>query len=374
MNLGRVSVGGIVCALALAVSLTGSGSVSAQGPGGALVEVDRVVVEPMVQTQGVVGRLIALESSVVAARIGGPVGDVRVHVGDRVGQGQVLATLDRDRLEAEVNLREAEIAERDARLEASDATVSLYQLEMERMEGLRASAAFSQARYDDAVAEVNRAVGQRGEAEASLARARVAHDLAVLDLSYATIEAPFPGVISERHVDAGEYVEVGDPIVTMINDGDLEIEAAVPGELVGNLHPSDRVSAQLGANIVIQATVRAVVPLEDIRTRTRRVRFTAPLETLDMPLASNQSAIVFVPVGEARDVTTVHKDAVVSGPSGHTVFAVGDDGVAEFRQIAIGEAVGNRFEVLDGLTPGEMVVTRGNEGLQPGQPVQVRGS
>ena len=365
---------GAAAALAIAATLALGGGAFAQGPGAALIEVDPVVVEPMSQTQGVVGRLIALEIGVVAARIDGPVGGVRVHVGDRVAQGDVLATLDRDRLAAEVNLREAEIEERGARLDAAEATVSLYQLEMRRMEGLRASAAFSQARYDDAVAEVNRSVGQRSEAEASLARARVAHDLAVLEFDYATIQAPFPGVVSERHVDAGEYVEIGDPIVTLINDRDLEIEAAVPGDLVGNLEPGVVVAVRLDDGLMIDATVRAVVPLEDTRTRTRRVRFSASLNDLDVPLASNQSAIVFVPVGQPRDVVTVHKDAVLSGPNGHAVFTVGDDGVAELRPIQLGEAVGNRFEIVDGLALDEVVIIRGNEGLQPGQPVQARGS
>jgi multidrug efflux pump subunit AcrA (membrane-fusion protein) len=104
------------------------------------------------------------------------------------------------------------------------------------------------------------------------------------------------------------------------------------------------------------------------------VRFTADLAGLAMPLASNQSAVVHVPVGEPRDVATVHKDAVLSGPDGHTVFVVAEDGTAELRPIALGRAVGNRFEVVDGLAPGDRVVIRGNESLRPGQPVQAEGS
>jgi RND family efflux transporter MFP subunit len=322
----------------------------------------------------VVGRLVALDFSVVAARIDGPVERVAVHVGDRVAEGALLATLDRDRLRAEVALREAEIEERTARLSAAEATVSLYRQEVDRLEGLRTSAAFSQARYDDARAEAERSVGQRSEAEAALARARVALDLARLELGYATIEAPFPGVVSERHVDEGEYVDIGAPIVTLINDRDLEIEAAVPGELVDNLDRGTEMTARLDADVTVAARVRAVVPLEDTRTRTRRVRFTADLEALGIPLASNQSAIVFVPVGRPRDVVTVDKDAVLSGPDGHSVFVVTDEGTAEPRGIEIGRAVGNRFEVVSGLAPGDVVVTRGNESLRPGQPVRAEGS
>lgn len=370
----RTSIDRAIAALLLVAALSLGGQAVAQGQGPALVGVDEVSLEPMSQTQGVVGRLVALDFSVVAARVEGPVQEVEINVGDRVEQGAVLARLDRARLEAEVALREAEIEERSARLAAARAELSLYRQELDRLEGLRRSAAFSQGRYDDAASEVERARGQRGEAEASLARARVARDLAVLELGYATIEAPFHGVVSERHVDAGEYVEIGAPIATLINDRDLEIEAAVPGGLIDNLERGTVVTARLDTGMTVEAAVRAVVPLEDTRTRTRRVRFSADLAGLDIPLASNQSAIVFVPVGEMRDVVTVHKDAVLSGPDGHSVFVVGEDGTALPRPIAIGEAVGNRFEVVEGLAPGDVVVTRGNESLRPGQAVRAQGS
>jgi RND family efflux transporter MFP subunit len=368
------AIAGAMAALMLLAVLGLTGRAVAQGQGPALVGVDEVSLAPMSQTQGVVGRLVALDFSVVAARVEGPVQEVEINVGDRVERGAVLARLDQARLAAEVALREAEIEERSARLAAARAEVSLYRQELDRLEGLRRSAAFSQARYDDAAAEVERSIGQRAEAEASLARARVAHDLAVLELGYATIEAPFHGVVSERHVDAGEYVEIGAPIATLINDRDLEIEAAVPGDLIDNLDRGTVVTARLDSGLTVEASVRAIVPLEDTRTRTRRVRFSADLGSLDIPLASNQSAIVFVPVGEPRDVVTVHKDAVLSGPDGHSVFVVAEDGTAQPRPIALGEAVGNRFEVVDGLAPGDVVVTRGNESLRPGQAVRAQGS
>jgi len=359
-------------ALALCATLAMSAAAAAQGGDAALVEADTVTVEPLAQTQPVVGRLVSTDNSTVAARVEGPVQAVHVEVGDRVEQGMRLAELDVARLRAERDLRQAEVEESIARVRAGDATLSLYRQELQRLERLRGSAAFSQARYEDALAEAERSVGERSQAEASLARARVALALTELELGYARIDAPFDGVVSRRYVDVGEYVDIGDPIVTLVSDENLEVEAAVPADLIPGLRPGTAVRVRLDNGGTFDAAVRAVVPIEDPLTRTRRVRLTADFAGHDALLADSQSAIVFVPVAEPRDVVTVHKDAVVSSPGGHIVYRI-VDGQVERQPVRIGAAVGDRFEVVEGLAPGDVVVIRGNEGLRPGQAVQVGG-
>jgi len=79
---------------------------------------------------------------------------------------------------------------------------------------------------------------------------------------------------------------------------------------------------------------------------------------------------VRVPAGARRDIVSVHKDAVVQRGRDTIVFVVEDD-VAVIRNIRTGQSTGNRFEVLDGLSPGDQVVVRGNERLQPNQKVAV---
>ena len=339
----------------------------------ALVDVDTVIVETMSQTQGVVGRFVARRSSIVAARVDGPIEDVPVDVGDRVSAGDVLAELDSDRLESALALAEAELAERLAGVTAAEATQALYRQDVDRLTALRGSAAFSQARFDDSVAELNRSVGELSQARAAESRAEVSRDLAALELSYARIVAPFPGVISERHVDIGEFVRTGDPILTLVNDGDLEVDVAVPSDIVGGLVPGTAVTVILDRGETMTAVVRAQVPVEDVMTRTRLVRLTPEVDGVTGTLAAGQSLVVRVPSGESRDVVSVHKDAVISSPSGRRVFVI-TDGVAQPRMIEIGDAIGNRFEVLSGLEPGDVVVVRGNEGLSPGMPVQMRES
>ena len=99
------------------------------------------------------------------------------------------------------------------------------------------------------------------------------------------------------------------------------------------------------------------------------MRFTPRFNGDHKYLATNQSVTLHIPAGPTRTVVTVHKDAVLNRSEGALVFVV-VNGVARPRPVRLGEAVGGRFEVIDGLKPGEKVVVRGNERLRPGQKVR----
>ena len=333
------------------------------------VGVDAVRTEPLSQTVPVMGRLVARQSGVVAARARGPVAELRADVGDRVKKGEVVAVLVRDRLGAERQLRAAEVSQAAAAVETAKAQIAYVIQEMKRLERLRASAAFSQARYEDKRQEVVKAESAKAETEAALKRARVNLRLAEIELRDAEIRAPYAGVVSLRHTEVGSYLSVGDPVVTLIDDEHLEVEADVPAERIPGLVPGAPVVFQLDGSTALPAIVRAVVPEENPLTRTRTVRFTPRFDGAQKYLASNQSVTLHLPVGAARNVVTVHKDAVLNRSDKTIVFIVSGE-MVKVRPVTLGEAVGGRFEVIDGLEPGDLVVVRGNERLRPGQKVR----
>ncbi|MDA0998505.1 MAG: efflux RND transporter periplasmic adaptor subunit, partial [Proteobacteria bacterium] len=100
----------------------------------------------------------------------------------------------------------------------------------------------------------------------------------------------------------------------------------------------------------------------------RRVRFTVDATMPPGTFAANQSVTVSIPAGAARDILTVHKDAVLNR-QGATFVIVNVDGKASFRPVDLGESMGGRFEVKRGLVAGDEVVVRGNERLRPDQPI-----
>lgn len=338
------------------------------------VGVNKVKTEPLNQTVPVIGRLIAAKAGVIAARISGPIGEMTVKVGDRVKKGDVIAVLVNDTLHWRYQLSKAEASEAKAALQTAKGTVDLRFQEFERLNRLKKSAAFSQARLEDKKLEVAAAKSAMAEAEAALIRSRANQKLAEINLYNAKVRAPFAGVVSKRHTDVGAYVNVGSPVIDLIDDQHLEIEASVPAKRINGLTPGTVISFHLETEdprdpARLPASVRAVVPDEDPLTRTRTVRFNTNFSVSKRNLATNQSVILAIPAGEASDVVTVHKDAVINRKGKNIVFIV-EEGAANLRPVKLGEAIGPRFVVLGGLKDGDTVVIRGNERLRPGQKVR----
>lgn len=360
--------------LLLSLGLAAGPALAQGGERPALVETDEVVTEPLAQTAPVIGRIVARQRGVVASLSRGPVYEVLVEVGDRVQEGDVLVRLAADRLEEQVNAGRAEVARQQAAVATARSQLDLARQELERLERLQDSPAFSQARYDDKRREVATAQARVGEAQAAIEAARAQVRLSEIDLDLAVIKAPFNGVVIEKHMVRGGYANVGEPAITLLNDEDLEIEADVPARLLGGLDEGRLVSFEIReGGQRHDAVVRATIPEENARTRTRAVRFVPAMNGADLArdLAPGATITVRVPVGEARDVVTVHKDAVLP-QGGDSVFVI-VDGKAQPRPVELGEAVGTRFVVLGGLEPGEVVVTMGNERLRPGQAVSTGG-
>lgn len=347
----------------------------------ALVEVDPVREERVAQTIPVVGRVVPREHGTVAAAIGGPVAQVAVRVGDRVEAGDVLIELARDLPEARLDQRKADEALEAARVRTAEADVDLARQELERLEKLKGSAAFPKAAYEDGRQELVRRRSRVREAAAARARARVQREMAEIELARTTVRAPYAGVVTARQAAPGGYVRAGDPVATLVDDQRLEVEADVPADRLAGLVPGLDVTVELDDGTLHPATVRAIVPDENPLTRTRPVRFTPRFASGSGPgsgpgrPAANQSVVVRVPVAGPGAVGSVHKDAVIT-QRGQSLVYVADGAPeaarAEVRPVRLGESVGSRFVVLEGVRPGELVVVRGNERITPGQAIRFR--
>jgi RND family efflux transporter MFP subunit len=360
----------LVRALAPLLFVLAAATASAQ-PRAAGVVVDAVSEEQVVETAPILGRLVAATRSVLAARTAGLVDEVLIEVGDRVKTGDVLARLDRERHELDREIAVAAIEQAQADYEAAEADLALAQQALDRISKLQGSGAFSQGALDDRQSEFARARSRLGAQAARRASAEAQLALVDYDLRNALIRAPFDGVVIDRAAQPGAYLGLGAAVATLLDVGDLEVEADIPTEFVRGLEPGMIIAAQIGDEILLDAAMRAVIPEESVRTRTRPVRFTVDLEPYADQLASGQSVTLRVPTAADRMALTVSKDAVIQSPGGWMVF-VAVDGAAQPRIIQIGASAGERLEVLSGLGPDDYVVVRGNERLRPGQPIDAR--
>ena len=349
-------------------------STSAQAQQAALVSVDNVIQQQFTQTVPVLGRLVAKHSGSVASRISGAISEVLVELGDEVQTGQVLARVDATSLDLRRQQAQSQLAESQSRLKTAKAQLALATQEVKRLDGLTSSAAVSKAAYDDARQQQNIAFARVNEAEASINSSKASLEITNLDLSYTEIKAPFNGTITEKLTEVGSYLQLGQSVFEIISDKDLELEADIPASLLSGLSKTADVKVELENGSEHTARLRAIIPEENPRTRTRRVRFVTTLGQNAGVLATAQSATVHVPAAPVREILSVHKDGVIRRGENNIVYVVAigeeDSTIAELRPIQTGAAVGNRVEVIEGLGEGDQVVIRGNERLQPGQAIQ----
>ena len=330
---------------------------------------DPVISEPMSQTMPVLGRVVPNQSGIVATRIAERIEKLAVKIGDRVEKGAILARLSSDQLKNQLILKEAELRRAQAKKENNNADLKKTRQARQRILALRGSTAFRQDRDQDSQRDLEMATSTLKEAEAEVASARAALNMNKQFLRDAVIRAPYPGIVIATHIVPGSYTRVGDPIVTILNDDDLEIEADIPTVRALTLAPGIRAQGRLQNGIQFYASLRVVIPQENMQTRTLAARFTIETQQKINKIVGNQSVILNLPIGLSGNVTTVHKDAIVMNNGKQNVYLIKNNKAVK-KSIKTGRAVGDRFEVIDGLVPGDVTITRGNERLRPDESVR----
>ncbi|MCR9114179.1 MAG: efflux RND transporter periplasmic adaptor subunit [Rhodobacteraceae bacterium] len=334
----------------------------------AAVGVQTVELQTLSETVPVFAEIVTARNGAVASRVAGSIDTIHVLAGSPVQEGDLLIELNRDLLSIRVRQARARLLEADASVDTAEVRLASARTSFDRIDALRESSSFSQGRFDDAQSEVQLARAQLAEAHARRESANAQLAEAEYQLERSMIRAPFSGVVLEIQTIPGAVIQAGTPVATILDTESFEIEASIPARFVVDLRPGQMVQGTLETGEVLDLQLRAILPVEDPSTRLRAVRFSAAGLSEVRNLAVGQSLTVDVPVGEAREVTSVPKDALVQARGGWTVFVVAD-GKAELRQVEIGVPAGDRYEVLSGLAPGDQVVVRGNERLRPGQAI-----
>ena len=354
---------GFLAVLTVCVASSGHAQGRAAGVG-----VQAVEMRALAETVPVFAEITTARDGNVAGRVAGNVETVVVLAGSRVATGDLLVELNDDLLTIQVAQSEAQLAEAEAGIETARARVDRARIALDRIEALRGGSSFSQGRFDDAQADFLEAEAQFFEAQAreKSAQSRLAETRYQLERSQ--ILAPFSGVVLEVNTIPGAFIQAGTPVVRLLDTEAFEVQANVPSRYTAFLQPGQTVVAKTEFGDELALQLRADLPVEDPSTRTRAVLFAAADPTDLNGAAVGQSLTVDIPVGEAREVLSVPKDALVQGQGGWTVFVAADD-QAQPRPITLGVPLGDRYEVLSGLAPGDLVVVRGYERLRPGQAI-----
>ena len=317
----------------------------------ARVEVAAAELRNMAPSVDVSGTVVSLNDSRIASEVEGVLTWL-ADVGDAVDAGDVIARIDPQFIRIEVTRAEAEVARLRSDFE-------YRQLQLERTEELATKNSVSRTLLDEARAQREQAQHSLADAEASLERARA-------NLKRTQIRAAFAGHIVARLASVGEFVNVGEDVIRLVDTHRIEISLPASLALTAYIKP--------GMDLVVRSNgiervhpVRTVVPVGDAVSRMVEVRLGAG----ESGWLVGTPVKVSLPSDTPASTVAVPRDALVERSGQSFVFKVTDDGTAEQVTVRIRSIVGLWVGVAEGVAAGDRVIVRGAERLSPGQAVEV---
>jgi HlyD family secretion protein len=341
-----------------------------------------------------IGQIEPLSKVEVKSKANGIIQALLVDVGDSVTEGQVLAELDKENLQAQVreaqatldaeaaNLQVAMATEAKARIEAANPELTFARRDHERVQALFAQRIASQQALDDAQRQFEMAqnrqalLGAAADSAAALvlqARARVAAAQAALDraqenLRYATLRSPVNGVVLTRNTELGDAVSsilnLGSAATLILTLGDMssvyvkgEVDEADVGKIQVGLTARTKVESFPGESFA--GTVTRIAPIgreaNNVTTFEVRVSIANP----QGKLRANMSANAEVVLEEHTKVLLIPESAILYDGDRRAAVQRRDPATkAGFRKVPIrtGISNGQRTEVLEGLAEGDALV------------------
>ena len=294
----------------------------------------------------------------LAFQVGGKVTKRFIELGSTVRAGEVLMQIDSKDLQQTVNSSSAQVYSAESQLKLAKNNLSRYQQ-------LYAQGAISLAQLDQYQNEYEVASASVQQTSAQLSQG-------VNQLNYSLLYADQPGIISSISVEAGQVVSAGQMILTIVQDGEREIEISVPENRIEELRKATQFKVAFWAlpSTTVEGKVREIAPMADATTRTYKVR----ISLINPPQEIKLGMTAAVTINNAMQTAslTIPLSAVYQTGSSPEVWVIKDN-VVNLRSVQTGNFSGNQIQILAGLNPGETIVTAGVQKLRPGQKVRTIG-
>ncbi|MGF1524237.1 MAG: efflux RND transporter periplasmic adaptor subunit [Leptolyngbyaceae cyanobacterium] len=409
LMLGILTGGGFVSYLGHSDRQVTASEAVSQAPPPRPVEVTNLTTGEGITSVELIGQVEARTSATLSSQTSGVVQQILVEPGDTVSAGVAVAILDdadqrlalsqaqaslaseRSSLaELEVGTRPEIIEQRRAILLSAEVREQEARDNLQRTQELVSEGALAERSLIEARAAVDDAQANRLEATATLAEATAgptAEEIAAqeaivaarqaavnqtqLGLSRTRIQATTDGVVESRVADVGDYLEAGDPILSMVNRSELDIFLEIPEELTG------QITSGLPVNLTAralpdwqgQATIAGTLPTANEASRRKQVRL--QLENPPAELLPGMSVQGTLELTSDVSGFVISRDALVQRAGGWVVFAVSDE-QAQAIDVELVADMGETVSIASNqLQNGQSIVIRGSEGLQDGAAVNV---
>jgi len=374
-----LAVRALMCAC-IALALSGCASTSADskqkggggkgGRGGGQMTIPVAVAKAEVRDLPIVlsglGSVEAYNTVAVKSRIDGQLVKVNFREGQEVKQGDLLAQIDPRPYEVQLSQAQATLFKDQAALKDA-------RLNLERFQQLYKDGVISKQQFDTQGS-------LEGQLDGAVRADQAQVDTVKLNLAYTRITAPVSGRIGLRQIDVGNMVHASDP------NGLLVITQLQPIAVIFSL-PQDNLQAvsqhMRNGKLSVDAYSRddqtklatgSLTTIDNqIDSTTGTGKLKAVFDNRDRSLWPNQFVNVHLLLELKKNNTVVPSAAIQRGPQGTYVFSVKPDKTAEMRPVTVGVSQGNFVAITQGIKPGETVVTDGQDKLQPGTHVEIRG-
>ncbi len=378
LSLGGV-LAGVVAGFAIAALLAyamwprpgdgAAGDPGAGAPGGGFgfgpspIEVVAAIETIAAEPVQMLGSVRPHREAVVASEVEGVVEAVLVEEGDAVVQGQLLAQL-------RTTTRELDLAAARANRREAEARLIRFAGEVGRVSDLRERGAISVREFESAIADrdaqaqaVSRFTAEAARLEEMIARAGIV--------------APFAGEVAAVHVERGEWSDRGGDVITLMDFSQVEVTIGVPERYVAQAREAQRQRIELQIEFdafpgTFPATIKALVP--QAIPQARAFPLIVLIDNPDGRIRGGMLARLLAQVGNPVPTVLVPKDALVLRSGRAFVYRLtADQSTVEEVEVTIGVGFGAWQAVDGGIAAADLVVTRGNEMLRPGLPVQIVG-
>jgi RND family efflux transporter MFP subunit len=296
-------------------------------------------------------------------------------IGDRVEKDQVLAKLWVPEMEKELELKKALTKQSEADVKKYEAERVFREAELARLEKMVKDKSVEEARLDEKRL-------QRDAVQAAIASAEARVQVAMREtehlqtlLNYATIRAPFTGLLTRRLVDTGAFVQSAatgkpEPLFTLARIDRLRIIADIPEADASLVTIGQSATFQTNASRGQSLAGKVVRFADALESGTRTMRTEVELDAQTKVLRPGMFGSVTILLADSPDALMLPTTALLSG-DGKTAVLIVEEGRALKREVELGLNDGVRMQVLGGLAGSEQVIVVGKDPVREGQPVEV---
>jgi membrane fusion protein (multidrug efflux system) len=315
-----------------------------------LVETAEIQTEDVRITIDAVGTVRASEEAEIRPQVDGVIAEILFKEGKDVERDALLVRLDDRKARAKLNLAEA------AR-DSARAKLQLSKQRLTRHESLIADKLISDEEFESIESEYQ-------EAEARLREEQATVTLAERELDEYHLRAPFSGTVGEKMLDVGNYVSSGTILTILMRTDPLEVAFRAPDRHSADIRVGTEVSiVPSSGGKPVEGMIDFIDPRVDPSTRMLSLR--ASVANSGGELLHGQFVQVTILVDERHGQVVIPEEAVLSAAGDTWAFVVAD-GIAERRDVTLGERRSSMVEILDGIEPGDTVVVGGQHRLHNG--------